>query len=101
MAEMTPEVRSRIMSAIRKRDTKPELSVRRFLHAKGLRYTLHGSHLTGCPDLVLPSSKAVVFVHGCFWHRCSHCAAGRKVVRSNTAYWHIQSLSATWHGTSA
>jgi DNA mismatch endonuclease (patch repair protein) len=85
---VTPEARSRIMSAIRKRDTKPELVVRRFLHAKGLRYTLHGSRLSGCPDLVLPSRMAVVFVHGCFWHRCPHCAAGRKVVRSNIGYWH-------------
>jgi DNA mismatch endonuclease (patch repair protein) len=87
MAAITSEARSRIMSAIRKRDTKPELAVRRFLHAKGLRYRLHGAHLPGCPDLVLPSRGAVVFVHGCFWHRCSHCPAGRKVVRSNVDYW--------------
>jgi DNA mismatch endonuclease (patch repair protein) len=85
---MTPESRSRIMSAIRKRDTKPELRVRRFLHSKGLRYTLHRAGLPGCPDLVFPARRAVVLVHGCFWHRCPHCAAGRKVVRSNTNYWH-------------
>jgi DNA mismatch endonuclease (patch repair protein) len=88
MVGMAPQTRSRIMSAIRKRDTKPELAVRRFLYAEGLRYTLHSVHLPGCPDLVLPSRKAVVFVHGCFWHRCPHCAAGRKIVRSNINYWH-------------
>jgi DNA mismatch endonuclease (patch repair protein) len=75
------------MSAIRKRDTKAELVVRRYLHAQGLRYVLHGTKLPGCPDLVFPSRRAVVFVHGCFWHRCPHCAAGKKEVRSNTAYW--------------
>jgi DNA mismatch endonuclease (patch repair protein) len=75
------------MSAIRKTNTKPELAVRRFLHAKGFRYLLHWSRLPGCPDLVLPSRKAVVFVHGCFWHRCPHCATGKKEVRTNTAYW--------------
>jgi DNA mismatch endonuclease, patch repair protein len=88
MSAATGEARSRIMSAIRKRDTKPELAVRRFLHARGLRYTLHGKKLPGSPDLVFASRKAVVFVHGCFWHRCPHCRAGSKVVRSNTAYWH-------------
>jgi DNA mismatch endonuclease (patch repair protein) len=85
---MTRDARSRIMSAIRKRDTKPELAVRDFLHAKGLRYRLHGARLPGCPDFVFPARKAVVFVHGCFWHRCPHCAAGRKVVRSNVGYFH-------------
>jgi DNA mismatch endonuclease (patch repair protein) len=85
---MTPESRSRIMSAISKRDTKPELAVRRFLHAKGLRYALHDAKLPGHPDLVLASRRAIVFVHGCFWHRCPHCPAGSKVVRSNVDYWH-------------
>ena len=88
MGTLTSWARSRIMSAIRKRDTKPELIVRRFLHAKGLRYALHCADLPGCPDLVFPSRGAVVFVHGCFWHRCPHCPAGRKIVRSNIEYWH-------------
>jgi DNA mismatch endonuclease (patch repair protein) len=87
MGQMSAAGRSRIMSAIRKRDTKPELAVRRHLHRHGLRYMLHGARLPGCPDLVFPSRRAVVFVHGCFWHRCPHCAAGKKEVRSNTAYW--------------
>jgi DNA mismatch endonuclease (patch repair protein) len=85
---MGKAARSRIMSAIRKKDTKPEIAVRRYLHAQGLRYRLYGAQLPGNPDLVLASRKAVVFVHGCFWHRCPHCPAGSKIVRSNIAYWH-------------
>ena len=87
MAAISAEARSRIMSAIRKRDTKPELAVRRFLHANGFRYRLHASSLPGCPDLIFPSLRSVLFVHGCFWHRCPYCAAGKKEVRSNTRYW--------------
>lgn len=57
------------MAAIRGKDTKPELMVRRGLHSKGFRYRLQGSGLPGRPDLVLPKHHAVIFVHGCFWHR--------------------------------
>ena len=57
------------MAAIRGKDTKPELMVRRGLHAKGFRYRLQGRGLPGRPDLVLPKYHAVIFVHGCFWHR--------------------------------
>jgi DNA mismatch endonuclease (patch repair protein) len=56
------------MRAIRDRDTKPEMLVRKFLWAKGLRYRLHVKSLPGKPDLVFPKYKTVVFVHGCFWH---------------------------------
>lgn len=61
--------RSRIMSAIRAKNTKPELRVRRALHAAGLRYRLHKPGLKGHPDLVLTRLKTVVFYHGCFWHK--------------------------------
>ena len=57
------------MAAIRGKDTKPELMIRRGLHAKGFRYRLQGRGLPGRPDLVLPKHRAVIFVHGCFWHR--------------------------------
>lgn len=57
------------MAAIRGRNTRPELIVRKALHAAGLRYRLHVKHLPGSPDLVFPRHRAVVFVHGCFWHR--------------------------------
>ena len=65
---VTPEVRSRIMSAVRSRGTRPELAVRRLLHQSGFRYRLHRRDLPGTPDITLPRFGAVVFVHGCFWH---------------------------------
>lgn len=60
--------RSRMMRGIRGKDTRPEMLVRRALHARGLRYLLHHKDLPGAPDLVFPKYRAVVFVHGCFWH---------------------------------
>lgn len=65
--------RSRMMSAIRGKDTSPEMSVRRYLHACGLRYRLHVRALPGQPDLVFPGYRTVIFVHGCFWHRHPGC----------------------------
>lgn len=56
------------MSHIRGRDTKPEMLIRRELHARGLRYRLHDRTLPGCPDLVFSRYRTVIFVHGCFWH---------------------------------
>lgn len=84
---MTDSARSRNMAAIRGKDTIPELRVRRFLHAQGLRYRLHAGGLPGKPDLVFRSRHAVVFIHGCFWHGCPHCRAGRRTVKSNADYW--------------
>lgn len=65
--------RSRMMSGIRGKDTKPELALRRALHARGFRFRLHSRRVVGHPDLVLPKHGAVVFVHGCFWHRHQGC----------------------------
>lgn len=64
--------RSRMMSGIRGRDTKPEMQVRSFLHREGLRFRLHAA-LPCSSDLVLPRYRAAVFVHGCFWHRHAGC----------------------------
>lgn len=61
--------RSRQMSLVRAADTKPEMKVRRAVHEAGYRYRLHRRDLPGTPDMVFPSRRAVVFVHGCFWHR--------------------------------
>ena len=65
--------RSRMMGSIRAIDTRPEMTVRRYLHAAGLRFRLHGSNLPGRPDLVFAGRRLVVFVHGCFWHRHQGC----------------------------
>lgn len=70
---VSPEVRSKMMSGIRGKDTKPEIQVRRYLHALGFRYSLHRRDLPGHPDLVLSKHRAVVFVHGCFWHAHPNC----------------------------
>lgn len=67
------KTRSRMMSGIRSTNTRPELAVRRTLHAAGLRYRLHVSDLPGKPDIVLHRHKLCIFVHGCFWHRHAGC----------------------------
>ena len=67
------QTRSRMMSGIRGKNTKPELALRRALHARGFRFRLHPGKVHGRPDLVLPKHRAVVFVHGCFWHRHEGC----------------------------
>lgn len=64
----SPEKRSQIMSKIKGKDTKPEILIRSGLHRKGLRFRLHDCQLPGKPDVTLPKYKAVIFVHGCFWH---------------------------------
>jgi DNA mismatch endonuclease (patch repair protein) len=83
MAETT---RSDIMRAVRGRDTKPEMTVRRLVHGMGYRYRLHRKDLPGKPDLVFPSRRKVIFVHGCFWHGHS-CARGARVPKTNRKYW--------------
>ena len=74
---LDPEARSRLMSKIRGKDTKPEMAVRSYLHARGLRYRLHDKSLPGKPDLVFRSRRVVVFVHGCFWHGHAGCNKAR------------------------
>lgn len=74
------------MSGIRARDTKPELLVRRFLHANGLRFRLNVRSLPGSPDLVLHRWKTVIFVHGCFWHRHPGCRLAY-TPKSRQAFW--------------
>ena len=67
------QTRSRMMAGIRGKDTKPELALRRALHALGFRYRLHVKGVPGKPDIVMPKYNAVIFVHGCFWHRHRGC----------------------------
>jgi len=81
-----PEKRSAIMRRVKSGDTKPEMRVRRILHAMGYRYRLHHRTLPGCPDIVLPRHRKIIMVHGCFWHR-HDCPAGRKKPKTNEKYW--------------
>ena len=87
---LTPEQRSWNMSRIRGKNTKPELLVRRLLHAKGYRYRLHGSagqsRLPGRPDLVFAGRRKVIFINGCFWH-FHDCRVGRHAPKANAAFW--------------
>lgn len=78
--------RSQIMSNIRHKDTSPELVVRRDLHRHGFRFRLHSRQLPGVPDLVLPKHKAIVLVHGCYWHRHSGCQLAYSP-KSRVAFW--------------
>lgn len=74
------------MKAIKGRDTSPEMTVRRLVHGMGYRYRLHRKDLPGKPDMVFPRRKAVVFVHGCFWH-AHDCRRGGRIPKSNVDYW--------------
>lgn len=78
-------VRSRMMAGIRGKNTKPEMIIRRGLHARGFRYLLHDRHLPGKPDLVFPKYRAVIFVHGCFWH--GHGCHLFKWPKTRTGFW--------------
>lgn len=81
----TSEQRRRIMQSVGTRDTGPEREVRRVLFAAGYRYRLHRRDLPGSPDIVFPSRKKAIFVHGCFWH--GHGCSKGKASKSRTEYW--------------
>jgi DNA mismatch endonuclease (patch repair protein) len=82
----TPEQRSRIMRAVKDRDTAPELAVRSLTHRMGYRFRLHRKDLPGKPDLVFPRLHKALFVHGCFWHG-HNCARGSRAPKTNAEYW--------------
>ncbi len=82
---LTPEQRSLNMSRVRGKDTKPEMLLRKGLHARGFRFRLHRRDLPGRPDLVFPKYRAVVFVHGCFWH--GHDCPLFKRPATNAEFW--------------
>lgn len=81
-----PAARSRIMRAVKSRDTAPELAVRRIVHRLGFRFSLRRDDLPGKPDLALPKYRAAIFVHGCFWHG-HRCRRGARTPKTNAAYW--------------
>jgi DNA mismatch endonuclease (patch repair protein) len=86
---LSSDTRSRIMRAIRSKDTAPEQIIRRALFAEGYRYRLHVKELPGKPDLVFPGRRKVIFVHGCFWHQHANarCKVKGRMPTSNTEYW--------------
>jgi DNA mismatch endonuclease (patch repair protein) len=83
--KVSPEIRSRIMASIKGKDTKPEMVIRRALHAVGFRYRLHVKGLPGTPDLVLPKYNAAIMVNGCFWHGHGCHISNRP--KSRSEYW--------------
>lgn len=83
---MVDETRSRTMRAVKSKDTKPELIVRRLVHRMGFRFRLHRKDLPGFPDIVFPSRKKIIFVHGCFWHG-HNCKRGNRLPSTNLDYW--------------
>ena len=84
---LTPEQRRKVMQGNRGKDTRLELVVRRGLHARGLRYRVHGARSIGSPDIVFPKYGAVVFVHGCFWHQHAGCRLAASVKGGNREKW--------------
>ncbi len=74
------------MQAVKSKNTAPEMLLRKLLHAQGYRYRLHRRDLPGCPDLVFPGRKKVIFVHGCFWHG-HDCPRGSRAPKTNREYW--------------
>ena len=85
MDRLTKEQRSQNMSAVRGKNTKPEMRVRSAIHKQGFRYSLHRKDLPGKPDLVLPKYRTIIFVHGCFWHG-HDCIKGKRPA-TNKAFW--------------
>ncbi len=82
----TKEKRSEVMRAVKGKDTKPEILLRKKLFALGFRYRLNVKTLPGKPDLVFPKHKTVIFVHGCFWHG-HKCKRGARAPKQNADYW--------------
>ena len=83
-----PENRSKLMARISSKNTKPEMKVRKFLHARGYRYRLHAKELPGTPDIVLPKYRTVIQVRGCFWHQHS-CPEGR-IPKTRRDFWAVK-----------
>jgi len=91
MDRLSPAKRSWNMGRIKNKNTEPEVIVRRLLHNQGFRFRLHTKNLPGSPDIVLPKYKTVIFVHGCFWHRHSHCADAT-TPKTRTDFWESKFL---------
>lgn len=86
MDVLSREKRSQIMASVKSSDTKPEMLVRRYLHAHSFRYGLHNRKLPGSPDIVLRKYKTIIFINGCFWHGHEGCKYYR-LPKSNIEFW--------------
>ena len=86
MDKVSKSARSRMMSRVKGRDTKPEKLVRSLLHRLGYRFRLHRGDLPGNPDIVLPKYRKAIFVHGCFWHQHPGCRRAKRP-SSNEEFW--------------
>lgn len=86
MDNLEPGLRSALMRSVRRRDTSPEMIVRKMAHKMGARYRLHCADLPGTPDIVFPSRRLCIFVHGCFWHRHDGCRLA-STPGSNVNFW--------------
>lgn len=89
---LTKAQRSRNMAAIRSKNTRPERIVRSLLYSLGYRFRLHRADLPGRPDIVLPSRKVAIFVHGCFWHM-HRCRYGSVTPKTNAEFWQKKRIS--------
>lgn len=85
MSTESPEARSRVMRAVRRSNTGPEVTVRKMLHGMGYRYRLHDRRLPGTPDIIFPSRRRIIFVHGCFWH--GHECRASLTPKTRTQFW--------------
>jgi DNA mismatch endonuclease (patch repair protein) len=86
MDKIPPETRSRIMAAVKSKNTGPERAVRALVFALGYRFRIHRKDLPGTPDLVFPGRKKVIFVNGCFWHFHSRCS-GFRASKTRVEFW--------------
>ena len=89
---LTPEQRRRNMAAIKGKNTRPEMVVRRLVHSLGYRYRLHRKDLPGKPDLVFTSRRKIIEVNGCYWHM-HDCRYGRVTPKANAEFWQNKRLS--------
>jgi len=87
------QVRSFNMSQIKSKDTKPEMIIRRFLHSNGFRYRLYERKIVGCPDMVLPKFKTLIFINGCFWH--GHIGCKYFVIPKTRTQWWLEKINKT------
>jgi DNA mismatch endonuclease (patch repair protein) len=93
--KVSKAVRSKMMAAVKGRDTRPEKLVRSLLFRDGFRFRLHRRDLPGNPDIVLPRYRAIVFVHGCFWHG-HNCRKGRQRPQTHRKFWNAKLIAGGW-----